>query len=187
MAHVLPAAGGRTERSTLPRKIIACAGRRGRRERDSKQRRARGLPLARHAQFRLRTGLVVDQFHGAVIVAVALMRMVEMIADNVVDVIPVGDGRVAAPRAVTVAGLVAPASMRRRTGAWVALADLEPALVHVISVHGVQAAVVEVIGVILMADRGVAAALAVNMRVLRMDPVLWHGQTPVITEMPEKG
>lgn len=129
----------------------------------------------------------MDQFHGTVIVAVALMRMVEMIADNVVDVIPVGNGRVAAPRAVAVAGLVAPASVRRGAGAWVACADLEPALIHVISVHGVQAAVVEVIDMILMTDSGVAAALAVNVRVLRMDPVLRHGQTPVITEMPEKG
>jgi len=57
----------------------------------------------------------------------------------------------------------------------------------VAAVHGAQAAVMEVIDMIAMADGSVPASLAMHVRVLRMDPVLRHSQPSVISESRVKG
>lgn len=121
------------------------------------------------------------------VVAVAPVRVVEVIADQIVDVIAVGNGLMAAAGAVDVAGFVALADVLRRAGIRVLGGNFQRALVDVIAVHGVQAAVVQVVHVASVADGGVTAAFAVDVRVLRMDPVLRHGQTSVIPESQKEG
>ena len=121
------------------------------------------------------------------VVAVAPVRVVEVIADQIVDVIGVGHGFMTAARTVNMAGFVALADVLRRAGIRVLGGNFQRALVDVIAVHGVQAAVVQVVHVASVADGGVTAAFAVDMRVLRMDPVLRHGQTSVIPESQKEG
>lgn len=117
----------------------------------------------------------------------APVRVVEVIADQIVDVIGVGHGFMTAARTVNMAGFVALADVLRRAGIRVLGGNFQRALVDVIAVHGVQAAVVQVVHVASVADGGVTAAFAVDMRVLRMDPVLRHGQTSVIPESQKEG
>ncbi len=136
---------------------------------------------------RLLPGFDAHDIDGTVVVAVAPVRVVEVIADQVVDVIAVGHGFMATARTVNMAGLVAPADVLRRAGIGVPGRNFQRALVDVIAVHGVQAAVVQVVHVASVADGRVAAALAVDVRVLRMDPVLRHGQTSVIPESQKEG
>ncbi len=121
------------------------------------------------------------------VVAVAPVRVVEVIADQIVDVIAVGHGFMTAAWTVNMAGLVARTGVLRRAGIGIPGGNFQRALVDVISVHGMQAAVVQVVHVASVADGGVAAAFAVDMRVLRMNPVLRHGQTSVIPESRKEG
>ena len=67
---------------------------------------------------RTRSGLVLDR---TVVVAVTIVRMVQMIADAVVDVVAVHDGSVTAARTVCVTGLVGVvrAARVRHTARWV--------------------------------------------------------------------
>ncbi|MEJ5367408.1 MAG: hypothetical protein WHT08_03755 [Bryobacteraceae bacterium] len=121
------------------------------------------------------------------IVAMPVMRVVEMIADEVVDVIPVRHGRVPAAMAVHVAGVVAATAVRRRADRGIASGDFDRTLIDVVFMHGVQAAVVEIVDVIAVANGSMAAAFAVDMRVLRVDAVVRHGQTLVISKTEAEG
>jgi hypothetical protein len=109
-----------------------------------------------------------------VIVAVAAVRMVEVTVDQVVDVIAVRHRLVAARRAMLVSRAVRAAVVGRRASGRIGRPDFENVFVHVIAVGRVQMAVVEVVDVILVADGGVAAAGAMNVRMASVDSVAFH-------------
>lgn len=94
------------------------------------------------------------------VVAVVPVGPVHPPVDQIIDVIPVGHGLVSA------AGTV---GMRRVAGggfgvlAGVRLIDRDHVLVHVLLVRVVQMAVVQVVEVIVVANRGVAAIRSVLM------------------------
>lgn len=117
----------------------------------------------------------------------ALMGMVEMIANQIVDVVSVRHGFVATPRTMRVTRFMSATEMLRRAGGGVPPADFDRALVDVVAVHRVQATVVEVIDVVSVADGGMPASFAMDVRMLRMDFVLRHSQSSVISETPGKG
>jgi len=93
----------------------------------------------------------------------------------------------AAATPVNVPGFVPPARVAGRAGIRVLRGYVQSALVHMIAVHRVQAAAVEVVDVISVADGGVAATFAVDVHMLGMNPVLRHSQSYVISETPKKG
>lgn len=99
-------------------------------------------------------------------VAVPAMRMVEMAVDEVVLVVAVGNRFVPAARAVLVAVVVGAARVFGGAVSRVGFVDREPMLIVVAIVRMVQMAVVEIVGVPVVANRGVAAALAVLMPVV---------------------
>ena len=108
------------------------------------------------------------------IVAVAAVRVVQVPRHEVVDVVAVGHGFVAAAGRVGVALLVARALVVGRASLGVRAPDLERALVNVPFVRVVQVAVVQVVDVVAVPDGDVAAARAVNVIVVRMG-VVAHG------------
>ena len=136
-----------------------------------------GLPLL--------AGAALDDVHGAVIVAVIPVGVVQPAVDEVVDVAAVGHALVPAAFAVAVRGLVP--RRARAAAVRVLRGDLQAALVDMISVHFVEAAAVQIIDVVPVADGGVPAALAVDVGVLGMDAVLGHGQPSFIPEPEAKG
>jgi hypothetical protein len=103
-----------------------------------------------------------------VVVAVTPVRVVQVVADDEVDVVAVGDGLVAAALGVNVAGLVLAALVRRCARRLVLPLDGQPVLVDVPVVHVVQVALVQVVGVSLVHDGLVAAAGAVRVGVPRV-------------------
>ncbi len=114
------------------------------------------------------------------IVAVAIVRVVEMAIDQIVGVIAMRHGGMAAAGTVDVTGGVAGAAMVRRALGRVGRVDRDRVLVDVIAVEVVQVAVVQVVDVASVLDRDVAAAGAVHMIVSRVDGVrggLGHGLT----------
>lgn len=97
------------------------------------------------------------------VVAVVAVRVVEVTRDEIVDMVAVGHGLVAAGRTMHVAGLVAGAAMRRGAGFGVLRVGLDDMLVDMVAVRMVQMPVMKIVDVTLVADRGVTAARAMLM------------------------
>jgi hypothetical protein len=102
----------------------------------------------------------------AVIVAVAAARVVQVPGDEVVDVIAVRHRFVAAARTVGVSRVVRAACMGGSARRRIRSVDGDRALVDVTIMAAVQVAVVEVVLMVAVRDRRVAAAGAVLMRMV---------------------
>ena len=97
------------------------------------------------------------------VVAMVAVRVVQVAIDQVVDVVTVWDGFVAATGAMDVAGFVAAASVLGRAAVGVGGRDGDHVLVDVVAVRVVQVTVVQVVDVAIMADGRVAAAGAMGV------------------------
>ncbi len=95
------------------------------------------------------------------VVAVAAVGMVQVSVDEVVDVVAVGDGLMAATRPVNVRGVVAFAGMSLRTGVRVGLRYRQLVLVVMVSVGMQQVSVLQIVRVPLVFDGEVPAVRAV--------------------------
>lgn len=96
------------------------------------------------------------------------VRVMKTPADEVVDMIPVGQRRMPASRPMDVAS----AAWRAERG--VSLGHLNPALVEMVAVQMMQAAVVNEIDMAVVSDGEVTATLAVDMAVVAMNGVVGH-------------
>lgn len=76
------------------------------------------------------------------VVAVSVVRVVQVAIDEVVDVVAVGDGCVAAAGTVHVVGIMTAAAVLWSADRGIRLAHLEPMLVDVAAVRVVEVAVV---------------------------------------------
>jgi len=112
-----------------------------------------------------------------VVVAVAAVRVVKVPRDEVVHVISMRHGRVPALCRVDVVGGVPRAAMRRRARGRVRRADLEHVLVDMIVVAVMEMTIVQVVDVVAVTDRDMAAIGSVNVVVVRMG-VVAHGLFP---------
>ena len=65
----------------------------------------------------------VGDFHRAVVIAMSVVRMVQVTVDQVVDVVAVRNGWMAAIRAVHMAGFVAAALVIGSATGWICLID----------------------------------------------------------------
>jgi len=109
--------------------------------------------------------------HGAVVVAMAAVGMMQVARDEVVDVVAVRDGLVPAALRVNMFLRVTAAAVRRGADCRVGGADLEDALVHVAFVAVVKVAVVQVVDVVAVLDCEVTAIGAVCVIVIWMGVV----------------
>ncbi len=98
-----------------------------------------------------------SDLHLSVVVAVLTVRMMQVTGDEVVRVIPVRNGFVAAIGAVLMPGVVVAACMIGRAGVGVLARDAYCMFVMMISMLVVQVTVVQIIGVTFVLDRGMAA------------------------------
>jgi hypothetical protein len=114
---------------------------------------------------RLRRGY----FHGAVIVAVAVVLVVEMAGDEVVGVIAVGNGFVPAAGSVFVAGLVVLTGVTAGAVLGILRTHSDLVFINVVAVHIVHVPIVQKAFMPFMHDRGVATTFAVFMRMTLMD------------------
>jgi len=105
---------------------------------------------------------------------VAAVGMVEVPAHQVVDVVPVGHRFMATTGTVHVRRFVSGTHVLRRAGTWIRLGHFQPALVEMISMQRVHAAVVEIIDMCPMANRGMAAIFAVYVSMVAVDLVPGH-------------
>jgi hypothetical protein len=99
----------------------------------------------------------LGHFDGPVVVAVVAVWVMEVTADQVVDVLAVGDRLVAAVRSVLVFGAV----VAGRAVGGIGLADRQYVALDAARAVMVQLTLVEMIHVIVVADGGMTAAWAV--------------------------
>lgn len=112
---------------------------------------------------------------GAVVVTVAIMLVVQMPVDQVVDVIAVGHRRVTAVGAVHVVTFVSATVVALGAGVGVGAADLDAMFVYMIAVGMMQMSVVEVVDMSVVLDGDVAAVGAVDMIVVGVLVAVTHG------------
>ena len=106
--------------------------------------------------------------HGPVVVTVVAVRVMQVAIHQVVGVVAVGHGLVAAIRAVDMARLVSAAIVSRGALGGIGGVDRERVLVDVPDVRMMQMPVMQVIGVPIVLDRRMSAAGAVNVIVVGM-------------------
>jgi hypothetical protein len=113
-----------------------------------------------------------------VVIAVVAVRMVEVAVDEIVDVIAMWHRFMTAPGSVNVIRLVAAAV--RRTLIRIGRAHFKPVFVYMIAVRVMQVTVVQIVDVVVMPDRRVAATWTVLMVVMRMMGfgTCAHGDSP---------
>ncbi len=102
------------------------------------------------------------------VVAVAIVRMVKMTVDKVIDVIAVGHRLMAAGRAMDVFDSVSATLVFRSADGRIRARKGDHVLVDVPFVKMVQMAIVQVVDVIVMLDGSMTAAGLVLMIVIRM-------------------
>ena len=111
-----------------------------------------------------------NDFHRAVVVAVVAVLVVQTAVYDVVDVIAVRYGFVAAAFAVNMTGT----SLHGVAAVGVGGVYIEAVFVVVAVVFVVQVAVVDVVDVVAVFDGGVTAAFAVNVLVVGMGMTIAH-------------
>lgn len=102
------------------------------------------------------------------------MRVMQVAVDEVVDVVTVRNGLMAAARTVDVVAAVAGARMLRCADSRIGAANLERALVHMSLVEAVQVTVVQIVDVIAVAHGAVTAVGAVLVGVVVVDAMSRH-------------
>jgi hypothetical protein len=112
------------------------------------------------------TVLLINDLHRPMIIAMIAMGVVQVAVDQVVDMIAMGHGFVAAAVTVNMVDVVTGAVVLWGAGVGVGLVYGEGVFVDMPVVGVMQVAVVQVIHVIIMLDGGVAAVRAVLMIVV---------------------
>ena len=126
------------------------------------------------------SGSALHDLHRTVVVAVVAMRVMQAAVDDVVDVVAVGNGFVAAAGAVNVARLVAFAGLAGRAAVRIGFGHANDVLVDVIAMRVVQVTIVHIVDMAFVADGGMAAAGAVGVVVMLVVRQVAgaHGGTP---------
>lgn len=106
--------------------------------------------------------------YGAVVIAVATVRVMQVPIDDVIGVITMGDGIVSAPRAAAM-GLVVPAALViGRACRGIRAAHVDSVFFHLRAVLMVKVSVVKIVLVPVVSDPSVAAVGAVNVGVRQL-------------------
>ncbi|MDQ0039676.1 hypothetical protein J2W33_000556 [Variovorax boronicumulans] len=111
-----------------------------------------------------RSGLA-GKLNRAVIIAMVPVWMMKVAVNQVVDVIAMRHGFMAAVGTVNMSRLMTRAAMVRRALIGIRGGDVEGVLVNVAIVHMVQMAVMQIVDMVAVRDGGVAARRAMLMRV----------------------
>jgi hypothetical protein len=115
------------------------------------------------------------------------VRVVQVIADQIVDMVAVRHGFVAARWTVLVSRVVTGAAMRRRASVRICVTHVDAVLVDMVFVRVMQVPVMQVIDMTIVLDGGVTASLAVLMCVSGMYCVRAGCQIGSLTPFSAKG
>lgn len=106
------------------------------------------------------------QGHRPMIVAVAIMGMVKVSVDDIVDVISVGYGFVSTAWTMNMVGIVSAACMSWCAYIGVGFIDIKGVLIDMIPVWVMKMTVMQIIDVIIVDNCGMSTVFIVNMSVV---------------------
>lgn len=106
------------------------------------------------------------------------MWVVQVAGDEIVHMIPVGNGFMTAAGSVDVAGVMTRTAMSRGARCRVLVTNLDDMLIKVVAVRRVQMAIVQVIHMVCMFHSGVATTGAMDMRMFGMNAMFAHSVFP---------
>jgi hypothetical protein len=110
------------------------------------------------------------------IIAVAVVRMVQVAIDEVIDVIAVGNGRVTAVRTVHMIGSVPLANVAARAAIRIGRVDCQDVLLDLAGGGWMmEVTIVEIIDMTFVLESFVTTVRAVHVIVMRMRVIVWHG------------
>lgn len=112
------------------------------------------------------------------VVAVAVVRMMQVAVHQIVHMVAVRHGLMSTARAVDMTGVMTGAGVIRSASRRVGVAYFEDMLVDVAVVRRMQVAVVQIVDVAVVQNRGVAAACAVRMIMIFVDGVAHSSEFP---------
>jgi hypothetical protein len=105
-----------------------------------------------------------DDLKLSMVVAVAIVLVMQVAIDQVIDMVAVRDRRVSASRSVHVVGRVGRAGMSAGAGGWVMSRDLQNMLFdHPVEGRVMQVSIVEVVDMSIMFDCRMPAVFSVDM------------------------
>ncbi len=105
-----------------------------------------------------------DDLELSMVVAVAIVLVVQVAIDQVIDMVAVRNRRVSASRTVHVVGRVGRAGMSAGAGGWVMSRDLQDMLFdHPVECRVMQVSIVEVVDMSIMFDCRMPAVFSVDM------------------------
>jgi hypothetical protein len=105
-----------------------------------------------------------DDLELSMVVAVAIVLVVQVAIDQVIDMVAVRDRRVSASGSVHVVGRVGRAGMSAGAGGWVVSRDLQDMLFdHSVEGRVMQVSIVEVVDMSIMFDCRMPAVFSVDM------------------------
>ena len=105
-----------------------------------------------------------DDLELSMVVAVAIVLVVQVAIDQVIDMVAVRDRRVSASRSVHVVGRVGRAGMSAGAGGWVMSRDLQDMLFdHPVEGRVMQVSIVEVVDMSIMFDCRMPAVFSMDM------------------------
>jgi len=105
-----------------------------------------------------------DDLELSMVVAVAIVLVVQVAIDQVIDMVAVRDRRVSASGSVHVVGRVGRADMSAGAGGWVVSRDLQDMLFdHPVECRVMQVSIVEVVDMSIMFDCRMPAVFSVDM------------------------
>jgi hypothetical protein len=105
-----------------------------------------------------------DDLELSMVVAVAIVLVVQVAIDQVIDMVAVRTRRVSASRTVHVVGRVGRAGMSAGAGGWVMSRDLQDMLFdHPVECRVMQVSIVEVVDMSIMFDCRMPAVFSVDM------------------------
>lgn len=107
---------------------------------------------------------LTDDLELSMVVAVAIVLVMQVAIDQVIDMVAVRDRRVSASRSVHVVGRVGRAGMSAGAGGWVMSRDLQDMLFdHPVEGRVMQVSIVEVVDMSIMFDCRMPAVFSVDM------------------------
>jgi hypothetical protein len=101
--------------------------------------------------------LVSNDLYRTMIIAVIAVGMVQTAGDQIVDMVTMRNRFVATARSVNVSSIMSGAAMVCRAAIRVLVAHFNPMFIHMIGVRMVKMAIVEIIHMVPVPDRNVAA------------------------------
>lgn len=113
-----------------------------------------------------------DHRQGAVVIAMITVRVVQLSFDQIIDVVPMGNCLVTTARAVPMRSIMSATAVIWRAAVGISRGHFDRMFFNMTVMHVMEVALVQIIDVTRMSNRGMTAARAVGVRMICVNRVI---------------